>query len=189
MPSASLSVVRTPAVTEWTSPSVRPCRATSLGVEARQPDEVWKVLYHQNGLPALALPPPLQSPPPWRGGGGAPSLHCFVGQYLLRRFVFPIGHTHVLALLSHHFKSVTCVYSLIFSLQRRCTGCRVPFSDPRCFLPVTLYGTTHTHLVHMCWPLLWGLRQKGRISATFGTYALVGATWSHAVRVCPLEPT
>ena len=45
----------------------------------------------------------------------------------------------------------------MFSLQRRCSGCRVPFSDPRCFLPVTVYGTTHPHLVHMCWPLLWGL--------------------------------
>ena len=27
------------------------------------------------------------------------------------------------------------------------------FLDPRCFLPVTVYGTTHAHLVHMCWPL------------------------------------
>ena len=38
----------------------------------------------------LAIPP---SP------GGRPSLHCFAGQYLLRWFVFPICHTHVLALL------------------------------------------------------------------------------------------
>ena len=22
---------------------------------------------------------------------------------------------------------------------------------------MTMYGTTHAHLVHMCWPLLWGL--------------------------------
>ena len=64
---------------------------------------------------------------------------------------------------------------MIFSLQSRCTGCRVPFSDPRCFLPVTVYGTTHAHLVHMCWPLLWGLHQMGRCFATFGTYALVGS--------------
>ena len=35
--------------------------------------------------------------------------------------------------------------------------CCVATSDPRCFLPVTMYGTTHAHLVHMCWPLLWGL--------------------------------
>ena len=62
---------------------------------------------------------------------------------------------------SHYFKSVTCVCSVIFFLQRRCTGCCVPFSDPRCFLPVTVYGTTHTHLVHMCWLLLWGLHQMG----------------------------
>ena len=32
-----------------------------------------------------------------------------------------------------------------------------------------MYGTTHAHLVHMCWPLLWGLRQMGRSFATFGT--------------------
>ena len=28
--------------------------------------------------------------------------------------------------------------------------CCVATSDPRCFLPVTMYGTTHAHLVHMC---------------------------------------
>ena len=51
--------------------------------------------------------------------------------------------------------------------------CCVATSDPRCFLPVTMYGTTHAHLVHMCWPLLWGLRQMGRSFATFGTYTQV----------------
>ena len=25
-------------------------------------------------------------------------------------------------------------------------------------VPVTMYGTTHAHLVHMCWPLLWALK-------------------------------
>ena len=40
---------------------------------------------------------------------------------------------------------------------------------------MTMYGTTHAHLVHMCWPLLWGLRQMGRSFATFGTYARVGS--------------
>ena len=69
----------------------------------------------------------------------------------------PICHTHVLALLSHYFESVTCVYSVIFSLRRQCTGCRVPFSDPKCFFPVTVYGATRAHLVHMYLPLLWGL--------------------------------
>ena len=39
-----------------------------------------------------------------------------------------------------------------------------------------MYGTTHTHLVHMCWPLLWGLRQMGRNFATFGTYGPHGVT-------------
>ena len=38
-----------------------------------------------------------------------------------------------------------------------------------------MYGTTHAHLVHMCWPLLRGLRQMGRSFATFGTYTLVGS--------------
>ena len=101
-------------------------------------------------------PPPLQSPP----GGGRLSFQCFAGQYTLQWSVFPISRTHVLALLSHSFKSVACVYSVILSLQRRCTRCRVPFSDPRCFLPGTVYGTTHAHLVHMYWPLLWSLYTK-----------------------------
>ena len=43
------------------------------------------------------------------------------------------------------------------------------------FLPVTVYGTMHAPFVHMCWPLLWSLRQMGRSFATFGTYALVGS--------------
>ena len=34
-----------------------------------------------------------------------------------------------------------------------------------------MYGTTHAHLVHMCWPLLWALHQMGHSFATFGTYA------------------
>ena len=76
--------------------------------------------------------------------------------------------------ISSNFKSVTCAYSVIFSLQRRCAGCCVPFSDPRCFLPVTVYGTTHAHLLRMSWPLLWGLHQMGCSFATCGTYALVG---------------
>ena len=123
----------------------------------------------------LCAPPLEILPPPPEGGGRETITSLFCRQYLLRWFVFPICHTHVLALLSRYFKSVTCVYSVIFSLQRRCTGCHVPFSDPRCFLPVTVHGTTHPHWVHMCWPLLWGLHQMGRSSATFGTYALVGS--------------
>ena len=74
--------------------------------------------------PPLAIPPPL---------GGRPSLHCFARQYLLRWFVFPVCHTHFLALLSHYFESVTCVESVIFSLQRRCTGC--PFFRRTMFSP------------------------------------------------------
>ena len=52
----------------------------------------------------------------------------------------------------------------------------VATSDLRCFLPVTVCGTTHAHLVNMCWPLLWGLHQTGRSVATFGTYAPGGVT-------------
>ena len=52
-------------------------------------------------LPRCRCPLPL---------GAEGSLH-----YLLRRV--PICHTHVLALLSHSFKPVTCVYSVILSLQ------------------------------------------------------------------------
>ena len=40
---------------------------------------------------------------------------------------------------------------------------------------MTMYGTTHAHLVHMCWPLSWALHQMGHSFATFGTYALVGS--------------
>ena len=55
--------------------------------------------------------------------------------------------THVLALLSHHFKSVTHVISVIFYLQRLCAGCHVAFSDPGWFLLATVYGTTLGALV------------------------------------------
>ena len=75
--------------------------------------------------PLTGLPPPpcnlhpLRSPPL----SGIPSLPS---QYLLRWFVLPICLTHGLthALLSHYFKSITHVCSVIFSLQRRC-GCVV----------------------------------------------------------------
>ena len=90
------------------------------------------------------------------GGETVTSLFCWA--ISIEVVCIPICHTHVPALLSHYFESVACVYSVIFSLPRRCTGGRVPFSDPRCFLPVTMYCTTHAHLVHMCWPLLWGLQ-------------------------------
>ena len=49
------------------------------------------------------------------------------------------------------------------------------FQTQRWYVPVTVYGTTHAHLVQMCWPLLWGIHQIGRSSATFGTYAVVGS--------------
>ena len=39
------------------------------------------------------------------------------------------------------------------------------FFRSSCFLLVTIYGTTHTLLVLMCWPLLWGLHQMGHTFA------------------------
>ena len=63
-----------------------------------------------------------------------PSLHCFARQYLLRWFVFPICHTHVLALLFHYFKSVTCVYSVILS-PKAVYRVSCPFFRPKMFSP------------------------------------------------------
>ena len=62
-------------------------------------------------------PPPLKSPPCKPPPGGGLSLHCLARQDLLRWFVFPICHTHVLALLSHYFESVNCVYFVRLSLK------------------------------------------------------------------------
>ena len=85
-----------------------------------------------------------------------------------------LGHCNVFARLTQQtIASITCVCSVICSLQRRCMECCVAFSDPRCSLLVTMYGTTHAHFVLVCWPLLWGLHQMGHSFATFGTCALV----------------
>ena len=75
-------------------------------------------------------PPPLCNPPPRR-----PSLPCFSSQHLLRWFVWRICFTHGLALLSHYFKSITCVYSVMFSLQRRCMGVLRCYFRPKMFSP------------------------------------------------------
>ena len=53
----------------------------------------------------------------------------------MRWFVVPICFTHGLALLSHYFKSITCVYSVIFSLQRRCMGVLCCYFRPKVFSP------------------------------------------------------
>jgi len=50
-------------------------------------------------------------------------------------FVLPICFTHGLALLSHYFKSSTCVCSVIFSLQRRCMGVLCCHFRPKMFSP------------------------------------------------------
>ena len=96
------------------------------------------------------IPPPLQPPPP-----GRLSLHCFARPYLLWWFVLPIFRTHFLALLAHYFKSVACVYSVIFSLQRQCTRCRVTWCTcvGHCCGAFTKWATVLPHSVHTPW---WG---------------------------------
>ena len=89
-----------------------------------------------------------------RSQGLAPPTHRAVYTMLMQChvlcwFVLPICFTHGLALLSPYYTSSTCVCSVIFSLQVVWVCC-VATSDPRCFLPVTMCGTTHAHLVHMC---------------------------------------
>ena len=49
--------------------------------------------------------------------------------------VLPISFTHGLALLSHYYKSSTCVCSVIFSLQRRCMGVLCCYFRPKMFSP------------------------------------------------------
>ena len=49
--------------------------------------------------------------------------------------MLPICFTHDLALLSHYYKSSTCVCSVIFSLQRRCMGVLCCHFRPKMFSP------------------------------------------------------
>ena len=75
--------------------------------------------------------PPIATPPI----PGRPSLPCFSSQHPLRWFVLPICFTHGLVLLSHYFKSITSVYSVTFSLQRRCMGVLCCYLRPTMFSP------------------------------------------------------
>ena len=122
-------------------------------------------------------PPPLKSPTPWNPPPPPPK-ETPASMCLLVNISYGslccLCVTQGIALLSHGFKSLTCMCSVIFSLQRRCMECCVAFSDPS-FLLVTMYGATHIHLVLMCGPLSWGLHQMGHSSATFGTCTLVGS--------------
>ena len=43
--------------------------------------------------------------------------------------------THGLALLSHYFKSTTCVYAVMFSFQRRCMDVLCCYFRPKMFSP------------------------------------------------------
>ena len=89
----------------------------------------------QTPTPCNPPPPanshPLQSPPPPRGDR---HFHVFqVNMYCAG--LLPICFTHGLALLSHYFKSSTCVCSVISSLQRHCMGVLCCYFRPKMFSP------------------------------------------------------
>ena len=48
-----------------------------------------------------------------------------------------------------------------------------------------MYGTTHTHLVHMSWPLSWALHQMGHNFATFGASKEVSGCLQGKSKGCP----
>ena len=140
--------------------------------------ECWcKGLFYRQppSLVILMLPNVPQAYPEILDDDGGGSLHLCATQYLLRWFVFPICHTNVPALFPHYFKPVTCVYSVIFSLQRGIQGVGSLLETQDVFPPGTDNGTNDAHLVHMCWPVLWGLHQLGYSFATCVTYALMGS--------------
>ena len=82
-------------------------------------------------IPPLQSPTPCNPPPP----GGGLSLSCFSSWHVLRWFVLPICFTHGLVLRSHYFKSITCVYFVMFSLQRRSMGVLCCYFRPKMFSP------------------------------------------------------
>ena len=109
---------------------------------------------------SCTLPPPLEIPPPLaisplRGGGD-------------RHFTVLLGNIYFGGLCS---PSVTDRFLHCFPTTSNQSPVFCDILSPkavqgvqgvvslfhRCFLPVTVYGTTHAHLVHMCWPLLSGL--------------------------------
>ena len=63
--------------------------------------------------------------------------------------------------------------------QLASTSTTTTTQPPLPLFEVTVYCTTHAHLVHMCWPLSWALHQMGHSFATFGTYALVVCWMNH----------
>ena len=98
--------------------------------------------------PCCAYPPPrLQSPPPHPG-----DRHFHV--FLVNMYCAGLCCPSALRMALHCFpitsnQAPVCV--LWYSLSKGVVWvCCVATSDPRCFLPVTMYGTTHAHLVHMC---------------------------------------
>ena len=85
----------------------------------------------------MPYPPPLQTltpcnPPPPPGDR---HFHVFLVKHVLCWFVLPICFTHGLALLSHDFKSSTCVCSVIFSLQMCCMGVLCCYFRTKMFSP------------------------------------------------------
>ena len=72
--------------------------------------------------PPIKSPPPLAISPPGRGEDR--HFTVMLGNIYAVVCVPHLSHTRsCIALLSDYFESVTCVYSVIFSLQRWCTGC------------------------------------------------------------------
>ena len=108
--------------------------------------------------------------------GGNPSLHYFARQIYCGGCVPHRSHTLTGPCIAFPLLQIShlCVFCDILS-PKAVYRVSCLFTNPRCFLWLTMYGTTHAHSVHMCWPLLWGLHQMGSSFATYGTCALVGS--------------
>ena len=83
--------------------------------------------------PPLANSPPLQSAPPHPGDR---HFHVFLVSMYCAGLCCPSALRMALHCFSHYFKSSTCVYSVIFSLQRRCMGVLCCYLRPKMFTPV-----------------------------------------------------
>ena len=101
----------------------------------------------------LVVPsPPLQTPPPCNPPPHPGDRHFHV--FLVNMYCAGLCCPSALRMALHCFpitsnQAPVCV--LWYSLSKGVVWvCCVATSDPRCFLPVTMYGTTHAHLVHMC---------------------------------------
>ena len=75
--------------------------------------------------------------------------------------MLPICFTHGLALLFHYFKSITCVYSVMFSLQRRCMGVLCCYFRPKMFSPSDCVRYHSCTLGAHVWATVVGLSPNG----------------------------